>query len=238
MSSIESDRWFSQTPLWVKLSWIPLLGNGALIWAGLKAKNPLLTIIGGALFAGFGGIFLTNLYQFIQYIYILQVVIAYSFKTDFLIRTFPDHLALPSDTGLAQKVISWRGKIDINSCSKDDLVRGLGISLIYANDIFVLRESGHIFTHAEELTEMIGIPESTVNRIKSVITFSYNQMQESYVSWRRANNLSLAELTMIGLELPVAEAIIRERNRGGQYKSIVDITKRTGLPVNSFRPLI
>ena len=58
-----------------------------------------------------------------------------------------------------------KGKIDINQCTKDQMVYDLGLSIIYANDIEILRNEGYIFTDIDELAEVVGIPESVLRRI-------------------------------------------------------------------------
>ncbi|MFN3925785.1 MAG: helix-hairpin-helix domain-containing protein [Pseudanabaenaceae cyanobacterium] len=153
-------------------------------------------------------------------------------------RTYPKDLSLPADTKLAQKVLTYREDVDINTCSKDVLVKSLGIPIVYANDIIALRESGYVFTYPEELTEIVGIPEPMVEKIASKLRFSYDIRQESFTSWRRANNLSVEELVSLGVELGVAQKLVEERTRSGSYRSIADITKRTGIPIERFRVLI
>jgi hypothetical protein len=232
MNEYDSDRWFSQTPQWVYFCCVPVIGGLGLTAGGVRINNPWWMVGGVALV---GANFLDNAWFVV---YIVQVAIAFFLKSEYLVRTFPSTAPLPRDPKLAQRVLALRPKIDINTCSKDDLVRGLGLPIVYVNDIFALRASGHIFTHLEELTEIVGVPQETVQRIGSAITFSYNPKQESYVSWRRANSFSVEELMAVGLTEQVARVIVEGRTRGGQYRSIADISQRTGLPIEAFRALI
>lgn len=232
MNEYDSDRWFSQTPQWVYFCCVPVIGGLGLTAGGVRINNPWWMVGGVALV---GANFLDNAWFVV---YIVQVAIAFFLKSEYLVRTFPSTAPLPRDPKLAQRVLALRPKIDINTCSKDDLVRGLGLPIVYVNDIFALRASGHIFTHLEELTEMVGVPQETLQRIGSAITFSYDPKQESYVSWRRANSFSVEELMAVGLTEQVARAITEGRAKGGQYRSIVDITQRTGLPIEAFRALL
>lgn len=232
MTELEPDNWFTQTPQWVYFCCVPVIGGLGLTAGGVRINNPWWMVGGVALV---GANFLDNAWFVV---YIVQVAIAFFLKSEYLVRTFPSTAPLPRDPKLAQRVLALRPKIDINTCSKDDLVRGLGLPIVYVNDIFALRASGHIFTHLEELTEMVGVPQETLQRIGSAITFSYDPKQESYVSWRRANSFSVEELMAVGLTEQVARAITEGRAKGGQYRSIVDITQRTGLPIEAFRALL
>jgi DNA uptake protein ComE-like DNA-binding protein len=234
----DPDRWFSQTPQWVYFCCVPFIGGFGLTAGGARISNPWWMLGGVAFVLISFGILYTRLSDAWLVIFIGQVAIAFFLKSEYLVRTFPSTAPLPSDPKLAQRVLALRPKIDINTCSKDDLVRGLSLPIVYVNDIFALRASGHIFTHLEELTEMVGIPQETLQRIGSAITFSYNPRQESYVSWRRANSFSVEELMAVGLKEEVARAIVEGRARGGQYRSVVDISQRTGLPIEAFRALL
>ena len=238
MQSYDPNAWFQQTPQWVWFCCLPFIGGFGLVSAGRKVNNFLWMLLGAGLVAASFAITFTDLAGAWTFIFIVQVAIAFFLKSEYLVRTFPSTAPLPRDPKLAQRVLALRPKIDINTCSKDDLVRGLGLPIVYVNDIFALRASGHIFTHLEELTEIVGVPQETVQRIGSAITFSYNPKQESYVSWRRANSFSVEELMAVGLTEQVARVIVEGRTRGGQYRSIADISQRTGLPIEAFRALI
>jgi DNA uptake protein ComE-like DNA-binding protein len=236
MTNIDSESWFRTTPQWVYYSFVPFLGGGSLIWAGIKAKVYAWLGIGIGLIVGSFVISNTPLADLFWLIWGGQIVTAFALKQEFLVRTYPSHLPLPSDHKLAQRVGLLRGKLDINTCSKDELVR-IGLPIVYVNDIFVLRESGHIFTDVAELGEIIGIPDQALQRIAPLITFSYNPRQEAFTSWRRANSFSAQQLIQVGLTPEVAQKLIAGRETGA-YKSIVDITKRTGLPLEALRELL
>ena len=130
-----------------------------------------------------------------------------------------------------------QAKIDINSCSHDELVHKLGLPIVYANDLKSLAQEGYIFTHLEELSEVAGIPESYLKQIEPLIAFHYNIHKESDVSWRRLNSFSVDELVACNLEETTAEKIVSERNKG-IYKSLIDVRKRTGIPLNIYKHLL
>jgi DNA uptake protein ComE-like DNA-binding protein len=68
-----------------------------------------------------------------------------------------------------------------------------------------------------------------------MICFSYNYQKELQFTWKRLNILSPEELIASGLDRVVAEKIVRERQRKGAYKSVVEVKRRTGLPFDSYR---
>ncbi len=229
----DPDSWFAQTPQWVYFCCVPFIGGLGLSAGGMRINESSWMLGGGGLVLAS---FIVPNAWFV--LWIVQIAIAFFLKSEYLVRTFPKTAPLPQNPKLAQRVLALRPQIDINTCSKDDLVRGLGLPIVYVNDIFALRASGHIFTQLEELTEIVGVPQETVKRIAPAITFSYDPRQESYVSWRRANSFSVEELVAAGLAENVARAIVDGRTRGGQYRSIADISQRTGLPIEAFKALI
>ncbi len=139
------------------------------------------------------------------------------------------HVATPVSAPLAQ--------VDFNSCSKHDLVRILNIPIVYANDIELLRNEGYLFTHTEELTEIAGIPEEQVRKIEPQLIFSYSAQKDDNHTWRQLNFLTASEMESRGLVPSVAEIIVAERTRG-DYRSAVDIKRRTGLAFRDYQTLV
>ncbi|MEE3716958.1 helix-hairpin-helix domain-containing protein [Tumidithrix elongata RA019] len=238
---MSKSPWFQQTPNWVWYSFIPYFGGLSLAYAGSKANTPAwigagvgLTIISFSIVSLPIDLFTPIFFA----IWGCQVGLAFYLKRSFLIKTYPQDLALPEDPSLAKSLAGSRSKIDINACSKNDLVNGLGLPIVYANDIESLQNEGYIFTSVEELTEVVGIPPTTVQRIEPLITFSYNYRNEAAFSWKRLNVLSANELVEVGLTPEVAAAIAAERQRRGEFRSLMDVKKRTGLPLSSYRQLM
>jgi DNA uptake protein ComE-like DNA-binding protein len=234
---MSQSSWFKQRPTWINIALFPIIGGGAIAYAGYVVKNNIWIGIGIGFvsISAAASILPSGIYALIFWsLYLGQVATAFMFRQEFLAKTYPRHLPLPDDVRLFQAVAAGRPKVEINTCSKDDLVNRLGVSIIYANDIIALREEGYTFTHAEELTEILGVPPMTVQRISPFITFSYYEQQNS--SWKRVNHFKVDELVKLGLEPEVAMAIALERTNG-EYKSLMDIKKRTGIPFNSFRQL-
>ena len=70
-----------------------------------------------------------------------------------------------------------------------------------------------------------------------MVIFSYDYRQESGYSWKRINSMTADDLVGLGLEPNVAKAIAAERQNRGEFKSIMDIKKRTGIPFSAYRHL-
>lgn len=231
---MSQPSWFDQIPAWVWWSCVPVFGGGAIAYAGVKSGSNIWIGIG----AGFVAvIFLPIPDEVIMIAWIAQIATAFALKRSYLIRTYPKDLALPEDAHLFGAIAAHRPKIDINTCSKNDMVNTLGLPIVYANDIDSLRNEGHIFTSIEELHDIIEIPNVTLKKIESMITFSYDYRQEADYSWKRINSMNIDDLIGLGIEPNAARAIAEERQRHGEFKSIMDIKKRTGIPFSTYRHL-
>ncbi len=229
------SNWFEQIPDWVRYACIPTFGGMAIAYAGLKTAT--YEWIGLGLGFTVLGILLSSNGYLLVVIWGAQIGTAFFLKKSYLVKTYPKHLPMPEDKAIAKIVAQTRPKIDINTCSKNDLVNILGLPIVYANDIELLQNEGYIFTHSEELTEIIGIPEGTVRQLTGMIVFSYDFKQEVDFSWKRLNTLSAEELVVRGLEPEVAAKIVNERTKHGEYKTLLAIKKRTGIPYSSYKSL-
>lgn len=211
----------SKFPAWVWLSMLPGFGGLAIVYGTRNLANKIWLLL------GVGMTFLALAISSTEaaiWIWLSQVFLAFWLN---------HHL-------LQAKLTESKAKfqLDINTCSKHDLVYLLEMPIVYANDIESLRNEGYIFTHLEELVEIAGLPESYLKKIAPLVTFSYNLSREADVSWRRMNSYSKQQLIGSGLDAVVAEQIIAEREANGLYRSAIDIRNRTGLPLRSFEHLI
>ena len=231
----QANSWFKQTPAWVWFSVIPIFGGLSIAYAGYKSRTKIWIMLG----LGLTGIafFLSSNDSVLTVIWLSQIASAVYLKKSFLIKTYPKNLMLPEDNKLANLIAVNREKLDINNCSKHELVNCLGLPIVYANNIESLLNEGYIFTHEEELIEIAGIPEKHIQRISLLITFSYNYKKEADFSWRRLNTYSTSELIAFGLDAEIAQKIVAERELRGEYKSMIEVKQRTGLPFSSYRHL-
>ena len=91
--------------------------------------------------------------------------------------------------------------------------------------------------YIEELSDIVGIPENVVRRIEPLIVFGYDLRREDNFSWRRLNHLSVEELMSHNIDEKSALKICLERQNNGDYHSLLDVKKRTGIPINVYRHL-
>lgn len=231
----QANSWFQKTPTWLWFTIIPTFGGLAITYAGYKSKTKVWMMLGisltGVAFVISGNSLILTL------TWLFQIATAIYIKKSFLVKTYPKNWLLPEDNELAKSIAINREKIDINQCSKHQLVNYLGLPIVYANNIESLLNEGYVFTHAEELIEIAGIPEKHINRIALLITFNYDYKKEADFSWRRLNIYSTSELVACGLDVAIAQKIVAERELRGEYKSMIEVTQRTGLPFSSYSHL-
>jgi DNA uptake protein ComE-like DNA-binding protein len=233
---VSHNNWFDKNPQWLWWSFFPIFGGISLIYAGWKAKTNIWLYIGSSLTLA-SIILSSSVPALVNLVWISQVVIAFKIKESYLIKTAPKGVLIPSSR-IAVLMAENYGQVDINNCSKDDIVYRLGLSIIYANDIDSLRYEGYNFTNIDELSDVVGIPENVLRRIEPLIVFGYDLRKELDVSWRRLNTLSVAELMSCNLEEKSALKIVIERQKHGEYQSLLDVKKRTGIPINVYRHLV
>ncbi|MEG4091993.1 helix-hairpin-helix domain-containing protein, partial [Microcoleus sp. Pol12B4] len=159
--------WLRQTPNWVWYSFIPYFGGLAIAYAGQKSN--IRSWMGWGVAITLAALAVSSSANLGTIVWIAQIVTAFSLKKRYLIKTAPRGLLVPATATNAEELANVRGKIDINECTKDDMVRILGLPIVYANDLESLQNEGYIFTHAEELSEIAGVPESHVRRIAPMI---------------------------------------------------------------------
>ena len=228
----------TRTPAWFWLTVFPVLGGLGIVYAGNKANRYSWLCTG--LFITTLGIVLSSYFShLLGFVWLSQIAIAFFIKDDYVqildSKSRQTNLAQAKTDKLLPTATE---KIDINNCSKDDLVYGLGLPIVYANEIESARNEGHIFTHLEELMEIAAIPDNYAPQLEDLIIFNYYQGKEADFSWRRCNHLSEQELVSCNLEPQVAASIVRERDARGIYNSFPDLRKRTGLPLVKLTSLL
>jgi DNA uptake protein ComE-like DNA-binding protein len=232
----EPALWLKRTPVWVWCAFIPTFGGLSLAYAGRRSRTPEWTYLGLGVCAA--AIALSQ-YPIAALIWVFQILAAFSLREKFLLKTLPtDAYSTLADHRTAQLLADMHGKLDINTCSKDEMIRRLGLPIVYANDIDAIRIEGYMFTYLEELSEIAGLPENYLSKLQPLITFSYDIRKEDYFSWRRMNTCSVDELMAFGVTSDIAERIFTERLENGDYKSVIDVKKRTGLTFRSYQSLM
>lgn len=227
------SNWLHRIPNWVWFSCIPTFGGFAIVYAGNKTKTPAWIWLG----LGFFGVSLiVSSSGLMPYIWFAQIGTAFYLKKRFLLKTAPRGFAIP-DRETAQFFAETKGKIDINACSKDQLVYDLGLPIVYANDIEAVLNEGYLFTHLEELSEIAGLPENYLRKLEPLITFGYDLNKEADVSWRCLNTASQKELLSYGIGEDIAQKLVEERQKNGSYRSLIEVKRRTGLPLSYYSHL-
>ncbi|HAC65807.1 MAG TPA: comEA protein [Cyanothece sp. UBA12306] len=228
------SNYSQKNPLWFWLAFIPVFGCLAISYGGRKLKKNNIIFLG---ILGFIASIIIYDSSFILAIFLSQIGTAYYLKERWIVtsRNNPTFFSARNTRNLDRMN---QEKIDINTCSKDELVYHLNLPIVYANDIDTVRRSGYLFTHVEELHEIAGLPENYIKKLAPLVTFSYDINKEIDISWQRLNSYSIEQLIEDGLEKTIAQKIVDERNKNGIYKSVMDIQKRTELPIDCYRHLI
>ncbi len=235
-----SNESLKQTPQWIWWSLCPVFGALTIAYAGYLTKTNRwlkigLGLSGATLLASMIGlsglVFIATLVQF---------AIAISIKNTYLIKIAPRGTILPTDRRIAKLIADIRGQVDINQCSKDDLVHVLGLPIAYANNIESIKAEGFQFIQIDDLRELADVPEQYCQTIEPLVAFRYYETSpsEGLVSWQRLNILPLSELVELGLDRVSATVICNERQLHGAYRSLIEVKRRTGIPLNLYKHLI
>jgi len=201
------------------LSFLPIIGGLSIIKESDRLGHRTIKHLGWAIFALSLVIALVgNIFV----VWLLQIYLAIWLKIG---RTQP-----PMPAAIQQ--------VDFNTCSKHDLVYVLNLPIVYANDIELIRSEGYLFTHLEEISAIAGLPEAQVRRIAPQVIFSYNTQIDENHTWRQVNILTAEEMAARGVMLAIAQQIVEERIQRGDYRSAVDIKRRTGIAFQAYQQLV
>jgi Helix-hairpin-helix motif len=233
-----SNPALKQIPNWIWWSICPVFGGLTIAYAGYLTKTDRWLQMGGGMTAV---LLLASLFGQSWLVYLavpIQLAIAMNIKNPYLVKSAPRGAILPTDRQTAQLIADVRGKVDINKCSKDDLVHILGLPIAYSNNIELIKAEGYMFTHLEELTALADVPEKYCQAIEPMIAFNYYEQSADPIDWQRLNILPMSELIELGLDRASATTICNERQLHGAYRSLVEVKRRTGLPINLYKHLI
>jgi Helix-hairpin-helix motif len=228
-----------QIPQWIWWSLCPVFGALTIAYAGYLTKTNRWLQIGIGISAG---LLLASMFG-LSWLVILalpvQLAIAIKIKNPYLIKSTPRGTILPTDRQTARMIAEIRGKVDLNKCSKDDLVYILGLPIVYANNIELIKAEGYMFLQIEELNTLADVPAKYCEAIEPMVVFNYYEDPTvNAIDWQRLNILPAAELIELGLDRSSAEVICNERQLHGAYRSLIEVKRRTGLPINLYKHLI
>jgi Helix-hairpin-helix motif len=235
-----SNEALKKIPNWIWWSLCPVFGGLTIAYAGYLTKTNKWIQIGAGMSALTLLASVCSLSWVVTLAIPIQIVVAMNIKNPYLIKSAPRGAILPNNRETAQLIADVRGKIDINKCSKDDLVHVLGLPIAYANNIELIKSEGYQFLHIEELTELADVPEHYCQTIEPLVSFYYYEQMETSdpINWQRLNVLPMSELVELGLDRSTAIAICNERQLHGAYRSLIEVRRRTGLPINLYKHLI
>ncbi|GAB4215156.1 MAG: hypothetical protein OHK0012_14670 [Synechococcales cyanobacterium] len=230
-------------PAWVGLSFLPVVGSFALIYAGIQVKlrtrsNGWLTYAVLMLLLTGLGFTVSALELLIPLALLGQISFAFLMRYNYLVYTAPRGAILPENARVAKLLARVHGLVDMNNASKDDLVHFLGIPIVYANIICEFQQEGITFQDLEELKNLTRIPGEYVDHLAPIITFGVRYQQELNQSWHRLNSLSAPELVSWGLDEQVAARVVQDRQQRGAFQSVMDVKQRTGIPLSALRDIL
>ena len=233
-----SNAALKQIPQWIWWSLCPIFGGLTIAYAGYLTKTKQWIQIGGGISAI---VLLASLLSQSWLVFLaipIQFAIAMSIKNTYAIKIAPRGAILPTDRQTATLIASIRGQVDLNKCSKDDLVHVLGLPIAYANNIELIKAEGYMFIQLAELTELADVPEQYCQAIEPMIAFNYYEKSTDSIDWQRLNILPMSELIELGLDRASATVICDERHLHGAYRSLIEVKRRTGLPISLYKHLI
>jgi Helix-hairpin-helix motif len=235
-----SNEALKKIPDWIWWSLCPVFGALTIAYAGYLTKTNRWIQIGLGMSAVTLLASVCSLSWLVTLAIPIQLIVAMNIKNPYLIKSAPRGSILPNNRETAQLIADIRGKIDINKCSKDDLVHVLGLPIAYANNIELIKSEGYQFLHIDELTELADVPEKYCQTIEPLVSFNYYEQLDTSdpINWQRLNVLPVSELVELGLDRSTATAICNERQLHGTYRSLVEVKRRTGLPISLYKHLI
>ena len=75
-------------------------------------------------------------------------------------------------------------------------------------------------------------------RIAPRLMFAYHATRDGATSWRRVNFLAADEMQGLGVDGAIAQQIVDERDHRGDYRSAIEIKRRTGLAFRTYKKLL
>lgn len=131
-------------------------------------------------------------------------------------------------------------KIDVNQASVDDWLRLPGISIHQARSLADLTQAGVHFYCLEDLAAALNLPPQRLQPLAPILNFSYYDPVSLATPIRVNPNCATAEqLAQIpGLGLPLAQAMVQERQKHGAYRNLADLHHRLALAQEQTTQLI
>ena len=110
--------------------------------------------------------------------------------------------------------------------------------IVYANEIEEIRADGVHFTEFDDLANLTSIPNDYLSKIKPYLKFEFDYTQETGNSWHKLNCLSEDDLISICVDKSAASVIVKVRHDKGDYTSLIDVKRKTGIPLSRYRHIL
>ncbi len=229
-----SGVWLRQTPPWIWWSLVPIFGGLAIAYAGVRVKSPgwlgLGLVVATIAISSASSVWMPIMW-------LVQVGFALGLRRSFLVKTCPKSQLIAPDVPTAKLIAAHRGRVNLNTCSKDDLVYHLGLPIVYANKIDRLRRDGFVFRNLQQLQTYAELPASYLPKLSPLIVWERDQTITDDLDWQCLNTFSVDELVLCGMQSNVAKVIVAERDRNGYYQSLQQVKERTGIALGEYAKL-
>lgn len=131
-------------------------------------------------------------------------------------------------------------RLDVNQAAVDDWLRLPGISIRQAQVLVQLRQSGVSFHALDDLAAALGVTVPALQPLAPVLAFCYyNDLDPLTIRPVAVNQATLADLRRVpNLSPALAQALMKERQCRGPFRSIADLQRRLNLPAETISTLM
>lgn len=123
-------------------------------------------------------------------------------------------------------------RLDVNRATVDDWLRLPGLSIHQARLLVDLNRSGVAFHCLEDIAAALDLPVQYLQPIAPVLQFCYYDSDDLAALPQVNPNLASFEqlLQLPGMPVQLAQLLLRDRQRHGQFRNLVDFQQRLQLP--------
>ncbi len=121
--------------------------------------------------------------------------------------------------------------IDANRASTDDWLRLPGISIHQATLLTQLTAGGVVFYGLDDVAAALSVPAAKLQWLAPILRFYfYDPEAVSFLQPIDANRATIEQLERLpGVDRALAQAMVRDRSKRGNFRSIVDLQRRLNL---------